>query len=53
MKTSDEAAGRVLEELTGIKDLSLTQFKAFGSKRPHQQSRDVLWLERAQKSMWS
>lgn len=45
----DEAAGRVLEELTGIKDLSLTQFKAFGSKDRTSNPRDVLWLERAQK----
>lgn len=45
----DEAAGRVLEELTGVKDLNLTQFKAFGSKDRTRNPRDVLWLERAQK----
>ena len=46
----DEAAGRVLEELTGIKDLSLTQFKAFGSKDRTSNPRDVIWLERAQQA---
>jgi len=40
----------VLEELTGIKDLSLTQFKAFGSKNRTSDPRDVRWLERAQKA---
>ena len=39
----------MLEELTGIKDLSLTQFKAFGSKDRTSNPRDVLRLERAQK----
>ncbi len=45
----DEAASRVLRELTGVKDLSLTQFKAFGSKDRTRNPRDVHWLERAQK----
>jgi len=45
----DEAAGRVLVELTGIRDLRLTQLKAFGSKDRTSNPRDVRWLERAQK----
>ncbi len=45
----DEAAGRVLTELTGVKDIKLTQFKAFGSKDRTRNPRDVHWLERAQK----
>ncbi len=32
----DEAAQRVLNELTGLKNVNLMQFKAFGSKKPHQ-----------------
>ncbi|MCI8998107.1 MAG: NUDIX hydrolase [Muribaculaceae bacterium] len=46
----DEAANRVLFELTGIKDLPLTQFKAFGSKDRTRNPRDVHWLERAQQA---
>ncbi|MBD5285633.1 MAG: NUDIX hydrolase [Bacteroides sp.] len=45
----DEAAARVLFELTGLKNVNLMQFKAFGSKNRTNDSRDVLWLERAQK----
>lgn len=44
----DAAARRVLDELTGLKDVSLTQFKAFGSRDRTRNPRDVLWLERAQ-----
>lgn len=46
----DEAAQRVLNELTGIKNVSLMQFKAFGSKNRTNNPKDVLWLERAMKS---
>ena len=46
----DEAANRVLYELTGIKELPLTQFKAFGSKDRTSNPRDVHWLERAQQA---
>ena len=46
----DEAASRVLFELTGVKDLPLTQFKAFGSKDRTRNPRDVYWLERAQQA---
>ncbi|MCM1163262.1 MAG: NUDIX hydrolase [Muribaculaceae bacterium] len=46
----DQAASRVLTELTGVKDLKLTQFKAFGSKNRTSNPRDVIWLERAQQA---
>lgn len=41
----DEAAKRVLFELTGLKSVKLVQFKAFGSKDRTSNPRDVLWLE--------
>ncbi len=44
----DDAAERVLTELTGIRDIELVQFKAFGSKDRTSNERDVEWLERAQ-----
>lgn len=43
----DEAAQRVLHELTGVKNVNLMQFKAFGSKNRTSNPKDVLWLERA------
>lgn len=46
----DEAAQRVLHELTGVKNVSLMQFKAFGSKNRTSNPKDVLWLERAMQS---
>lgn len=46
----DEAALRVLHELTGIKSVNLIQFKAFGSKDRTRDIRDVHWLERAQQA---
>lgn len=46
----DEAAMRVLSELTGVKDVSLQQFKAFGSKDRTRNLRDIVWLERAQQA---
>lgn len=46
----DEAAMRVLNELTGVKDVPLQQFKAFGSKDRTRNQRDVMWLERAQQA---
>ena len=46
----DQAAARVLTELTGVKDVRLTQFKAFGSKDRTSNPRDVIWLERAQQA---
>ncbi len=45
----DEAAKRVLNELTGLKNVNLTQFKAFGSKDRTKDPKDVHWLERAMK----
>ncbi len=42
----DEAAQRVLYELTGIKNLNLLQFRAFGSKNRTHNPKDVRWLER-------
>lgn len=44
----DEAAARVLNELTGLKNVNLVQFKAFGSKDRTKNPKDVHWLERAQ-----
>ena len=46
----DEAAQRVLCELTGIKNVNLMQFKAFGSKNRTSNPKDVHWLERAMQS---
>lgn len=43
----DGAARRVLGELTGLKTVKLTQFKAFGSKDRTKNPKDVHWLERA------
>lgn len=46
----DEAAQRVLYELTGVKNVNLVQFKAFGSKNRTSNPKDVRWLERAMQS---
>lgn len=46
----DEAAARVLNELTGLKNVNLMQFKAFGSKNRTKDPKDVHWLERAMQS---
>mgnify|MGYP001020700413 FL=1 len=46
----DEAASRVLKELTGLKSVKLQQFKTFGSKNRTDDPKDILWLERAMKS---
>ncbi len=50
MKLLDEAAMRVLHELTGVKDVPLQQFKTFGSKDRTRNLRDIVWLERAQQA---
>ena len=42
----DEAASRVLTELTGLKNIPLSQFHSFGDPRRSQNPRDVLWLEK-------
>lgn len=46
----DDAAKRVLNELTGIRSVNLMQFKAFGSKNRTSNPKDLHWLERATKS---
>ena len=45
----DDAASRVLNELTGLKNIYLSQFKSFGSPVRTANPRDVLWLERTTK----
>ena len=42
----DEAASRVLTELTGLKNIPLSQFQSFGDPRRSENPRDVLWLEK-------
>lgn len=42
----DEAAKRVLNELTGLKNVKMMQFKAYGSKDRTRNPKDVVWLER-------
>lgn len=46
----DEAASRVLKELTGLKTVNLYQFKSFGSKNRTSDPKDILWLERVMNS---
>ncbi len=46
----NDAAKRVLKELTGVKNVNLIQFKAFGSKNRTSNPKDVRWLERAMQS---
>lgn len=46
----DQAATRVLRELTGVENAGLMQYKAYGSKDRTRDPRDVMWLERAQKA---
>ncbi|MDP4241101.1 MAG: NUDIX domain-containing protein, partial [Bacteroidota bacterium] len=42
----DEAASRVLNELTGLKNIYLSQFRSFGNPSRTTNPRDILWLER-------
>ena len=42
----DEAASRILTELTGLKNIYLSQFKSFGNPNRTSNPRDILWLER-------
>ena len=42
----DEAASRVLTELTGLKNIPLSQFHSFGNPDRSGNPRDVLWLEK-------
>lgn len=46
----DEAAKRVLNDLTGLKNVNLMQFKTFGSKDRTKNPKDIYWLERAEKA---
>ena len=41
----DDAASRVLNELTGLKNIYLNQFKSFGNPNRTYNPRDILWLE--------
>lgn len=42
----DDAAMRVLNELTGLKNIKMMQFKAYGSKNRTHDPKDVMWLEK-------
>jgi len=42
----DEAASRVLTELTGLKNIPLSQFHSFGDPQRSGNPRDVFWLEK-------
>ncbi len=41
----DDAASRVLNELTGLKNIYLSQFRSFGGPERTKNPRDILWLE--------
>ncbi|MDO9153598.1 MAG: NUDIX domain-containing protein [Paludibacter sp.] len=41
----DAAASRVLTELTGLKNIYLSQFRSFGGPDRTKNPRDILWLE--------
>lgn len=45
----DDAASRVLTELTGLKNIYLRQFKSFGDPNRNSNPRDVYWLEETTK----
>lgn len=42
----DEAAKRVLNELTDLKNVKMMQFRAYGSKNRTHDPKDVMWLKR-------
>ncbi|MFT3752831.1 MAG: NUDIX domain-containing protein [Paludibacter sp.] len=42
----DDAANRVLTELTGLKNIYLSQFRSFGNPKRTENPRDILWLEK-------
>ena len=46
----DDAAGRVLYELTGLRNIPLVQFRSFGSINRTKDPKDVHWLEHAQQA---
>lgn len=41
----DSAASRILNELTGLKNIYLSQFKSFGNPKRTENPRDIFWLE--------
>jgi len=41
----DDAASRVLNELTGLKNIYMSQFRSFGGPGRTKNPRDILWLE--------
>lgn len=41
----DDAASRVLTELTGLKNIYLSQFRSFGGPDRTKNPRDIVWLE--------
>ena len=43
----DDAAHRILKELTGITKLPLKQYKSFGNPQRINNNKDILWLENA------
>jgi len=45
----DEAAARILTELTGLKNIYLSQFHGFGDPNRTKNPRDILWLENTMK----
>ncbi|VBB48409.1 NUDIX hydrolase [uncultured Paludibacter sp.] len=45
----DDAANRILNELTGLKNIYLSQFHSFGNPDRTKNPRDVLWLENTMK----
>jgi ADP-ribose pyrophosphatase YjhB (NUDIX family) len=45
----DEAATRILNELTGLKNIYLSQFRSFGNPKRTENPRDILWLENTMK----
>lgn len=45
----DDAAIRILYELTGLKNIYLSQFHSFGNPQRTKNPRDILWLENTMK----
>ena len=52
MEDTDSAAGRVLCELTGIRKMSLRQFRCFSSPDRAMDPDDVAWLEKTYGRPW-
>lgn len=45
----DDAANRILTDLTGLKNIYLSQFHSFGNPKRTENPRDILWLEKTLK----